>query len=53
MKIEIVPQEISLLPGLHYQDQEEEYYKELRSQSSQQPYLESLKSVTVGTENQP
>jgi hypothetical protein len=37
---------------LHYQDQEEECCKELRSLFSRQLYLESPKSVTMPMENQ-
>jgi len=47
IEIDIIPQEISLLSGLHYQDQEEEYCKVLRSLFSQQLYLESPKSVST------
>jgi len=46
-EIEIIPQEISLLPDLRYQDQEEEYWKVLRSLFSRQLYPESPKSVTT------
>jgi hypothetical protein len=52
MKLRTLPQETSLLPDLHYQDQEVEYCKELRSLFSRQLYLESPKSVTMPMENQ-
>ena len=47
-----MPREIALSPDLHYQDQEEEYCKGLRSLSSQQLYPESPKSITMAMANQ-